>query len=300
MPNLPRYALAALALLLSVALSGVAQARSTAYGSIPLVRLSSNRPAVLVVINERGPFLFVVDTATTNNVLTPALQARLQVPVIPGPPVDVVSAAGSVRSQYYKLTEIALPGVIVEGGRAVVMNLPEEPGVMGVLGAEFLSNFKVDLDMPRRKMTLYPETATINAPGFFRIQGTLTDHGIILVPAKVENTRVAAAFDSGGRQTIANSWLAAATGHYDTAKVRNFQSFVRDAGRNRFFGVTEDFAKITVGPANWGTRSVLIADMRVFDHIGHGQTPVIFLGMDMMMHRRVIIDYPNASLWLSR
>jgi hypothetical protein len=171
---------------------------------------------------------------------------------------------------------------------------------MGVLGAEFLSNFKVDLDMRAKRMTLYPERAAIHAPGFFRVQGMLTEHGIIIVPARVENARVSAAFDSGGRHTIANSWLAGATGHYDNAKVRNFQSYVRDAARQRYVGVSEDFARITIGPTTWYDRDVLISDIRVFDYIGHGTKPIIFIGMDLMAHRRVIIDYAGASLWLSR
>ena len=288
--------------LLSLCATGLAEARNEAYGSAPLARLASNRPAVQVVINERGPFLFVIDTATTNTILTPALQERLRTPVLPGPAVDVVSAAGSVRSHYYRVAEIALAGVIVEGGRAVVMTLPEEPGVMGVLGAEYLSNFKVDLDMrPKmKKVTLYPDQAHINAPGLYRVQGTLTNHGIIIVPARVEKTRVSAAFDSGGRHTIANSWLAGATGHYDQAKVRNFQSYVRDAADRRYVGVSEDFARITIGPAIWYDRDVLISDIKVFDQIGHGTKPIIFIGMDLMAHRRVIVDYAGASLWLSR
>lgn len=295
-----RRPLAALFALLSLCLSPLADARTEPYGAAPLVRIDSNRPAVLVVINERGPFLFVVDTATTNTVLTPALQQRLRAPVLPGPAVDVVSAAASVRSHYYRIAEIALAGVIVEGGRAVVMNLPEEAGVMGVLGAEFLSNFKVDLDMRAKRMVLYPPRAPIHAPALLRVQGTLTEHGIIIIPARVENARVSAAFDSGGRQTIANSWLAGVTGHYDSTKVRNIQSYVRDAAGQRYVGVGEDFARIQVGPAVWYDRDVLISDIKVFDHIGHGTKPIMFIGMDLMAHRRVIIDYAGASLWLSR
>lgn len=295
-----RRALTALLVLLSFGLAAIAEARTTAYGVTPIVRLASNRPAVMVVINERGPFLFVVDTATTNTVLTPALRDRLRLKEQPGPMVNVVSAAGSVRSHYYALDEVALPGVIVEGGRAVVMAVPEEPGVVGVLGAEFLSNFKIDLNMRTRQMTLYPEHALIHAPDLHRVQGTLTEHGIILVPARVENARVTAAFDSGGRHTIANSWLAAATGHFDAGKVRNFESWVRDAARNRYSGVTEDFTRISVGPATWYDRNVLISNIKVFEHIGHGKKPVIFIGMDLMAQRRVIIDYAGASLWLSR
>ncbi len=301
LPMFARRSLAAAFALLSLCLAaGVAEARSEVFGAAPLVRISSGRPAVLVVINERGPFLFVVDTATTNTVLTPGLLARLRPPKLPGPPVDVISAAGSVRSPYYRLAEVGLGGVIVENGRAVVMPLPEETGVVGVLGAEFLSNFKVDLDMPRRRMALYPPNAQIYAPDFVRVQGVLTEHGIIIVPALAEKARVAAAFDSGGRNTIANTWLASVTGNMGGTTARNYESWVRDAASQRYVGVTEDLTRITVGPATWNNRNVLISDIRVFDQIGYGTKPIIFLGMDLMSNRRVIVDYAGASLWLSR
>ena len=57
---------------------------------------------------------------------------------------------------------------------------------------------------------------------------------------------------------------------------------------------------ISIGPATWYDRNVLISNIKVFDHIGHGKTPVIFVGMDLMVNRRVIIDYAGASLWLAR
>ena len=292
--------IAALLAVLVLAAAAPAGARQSAYGSAPLVRLDSNRPAVLVTINEQGPFLFVVDTATTNTVLSPMLRDRLRAPQLPGPPVEVVSAAGSVRSHYYRVAEISVAGVTVEGGRAVVIAVPEETGVMGILGAEYLSNFKVDLDMRARRMTLYPDRAPLQPEGFMRVQGTLTEHGIIVVPARVDNTRVSAAFDSGGRHTIANTWLAAAANKLVGGRARNQDTWVRDAADMRYTGVTEGFARISVGPANWYDAEVLISDIRVFDKIGHGTKPVIFIGMDLMSNRRVIIDYAGASLWLSR
>lgn len=285
----------ALALLLAIA-----EAAATPYGSAQLVRLDSGRPGVRVVVNERGPFLFVVDTATTNTVFTPALFDRLRPPQLPGPPVDIISAAGSVRSHYYAIGEIAVAGVIVGGGRAVVMALPEDPIVMGILGAEFLSNFKVDLDLRIQRMTLYPENGPIPTAGLARLQGYVTEHGLIVVPARIEGIPVSASFDSGGRQTIANTWLAAATGHFDAVKVHNRESWVRDVARRRFFGQSETFARIQLGPLNWYERGVLISDIKVFDHIGHATKPAIFIGMDLMAGRRVIIDYAGASLWLQR
>ncbi len=278
---------------------GVAHARTLPpYGTQPLVRLTANRPAIKVVVNGQGPFLFLIDTATSNTVFTPALRDRLGLAAMPGPAIDVVTAAGSARSHYYLIAETAMAGVIVEGVHAVVLPLPPEIGVMGALGADFLSNFVVDLDLLAQTVTLYPDDADVHVPGFKRIKGTLNGHGFIVVPAVVENISTNAVFDSGGAFTVGNARLALSAKRYGIPTVRIVESMITDAVRQRQFAEAFNFGKIAVGPVSWWDARVLIADMRVFDRIGLNSRPAIFIGMDLMNGRRIIIDYGSASLWL--
>ena len=269
------------------------------YGTQALIRLSSNRPAVKIVVNGQGPFLFLIDTATSHTVFTPALRERLALGPTPGPPVEVVTAAGSARSHYYLIAETAAAGVIVEGMHAVVLPLPPEIGVVGALGADFLSNFVVDLDLLAQTITLYPNNADVRVPGHRRIKGTLNGHGFIVVPAMVENISTSAVFDSGAAFTVGNARLAVAAKRYGIPTARLVESMITDAVRQRQFAEAFNFAKIGLGPASWWDARVLIADMRVFDQIGLERKPAIFIGMDLMSGRRIVIDYGSASLWLA-
>jgi len=287
-----------LALAASLALAQVATAAPRAYGSQQLVRLPDNRPGLNVIINGRGPFLFLIDTATSHTVVVPALQEQLKLPALPGPAYDVITAAGSVRSRFHQVDEIAAAGVIVEGGRAVVIDLPRSFGISGILGANFLVNFTVDLDLTRQVVTLYPEGTKVTPPGFRHIRGRMNGYGFIVLPGRTDNAAAAAIIDTGAQYTVANPALAVATQRMAKVIARNMESRVVDAAHQRGFAESMGVSRVSVGPIVWRDRRLMISNMRVFSRIGLDGRPAFFVGMDLVGNRRIILDYANATVSL--
>lgn len=278
-----------------------AQARDAAYGTQALFRLPTDRPGTMLVVDGQGPFRFMIDTATSHTILTPALVKRLALPVVSGPAFKVVTAAGSVSSHFYRTGEMSMAGVTVEGGSAVEIDLPPKFGIAGVLGADFLSNFLVDLDLPAQTVTLYPPNVEFRAPDLQRVRGSVNAHGFIVVPARVSNILVAAALDTGAQFTVANSSVAAHAHNIGMSLiVRPTENKIADAALQKQWAYSFDFGKIVLGPATWRDPRVLISDTRVFEEIGLARQPVVFIGMDLMAGRRIVLDYAGASLWLGR
>ena len=277
------------------------RAGGTPFGSQALIPLPDKRPGLWVRINGQGPFLFLIDTATSHTVLTPRLKERLRLGTTVGSPAEVITAAGAVRSYFHPIDEITTSGVTVEGARAVVIDLPDAFGIAGILGADFLSNFTVDLNLEVGTVTLYPQDTPIYAPALQRVRGQVNAHGFIIVPVRVANIWASGAFDSGAQYTVANSRVAAYAHRVGMRTVEQpLESKVTDAAHQKRWAVSEDFDRISLGPAVWLGARAMISDMRVFDQIGIGSGPAIFLGMDLMAGRRIIIDYANASLHLRR
>ncbi|NOT41040.1 MAG: hypothetical protein HOP13_11150 [Alphaproteobacteria bacterium] len=291
------YLLICLCLLLP---PGAAQAEPRPYGSQPLIRLANGRPGVMVAVNGYGMFPFLVDTATSHTVLTPQLRDRLRIPSNGGDTLSVVTAAGIVRSQFHTIREVATAGVIVERIDAVVMDLPRSLGVAGILGADFLSNFTVDLDPGRRLLTLYPERSVVQPPGFQRVAGTVNSAGFIVVTGRIDNVATWFVYDSGAALTVANSALARQTLRTPKIIARNIVSKVVDAVQQRGDAESLNFRRLSLGPATWSDRRVLIARMHVFEQVGLDDRPTIFVGADLMAGRRVILDYHGAALYLTR
>jgi hypothetical protein len=276
-----------------------AQAAPEAYGSQPLVRLANGRPGVMVAINGYGPFPFLVDSATSHTILSPALRDRLKIPATAGPSFSVVTAAGSVQSHFHVVDEIATAGVIVERLNAIVVDLPASLGAAGILGADFLWHFTVDLNFPKRTMTLYPEKTIVQPPGFRRIDGVLNSAGFIVVPGRADNIATAFVYDSGAVLTVANAALARQTMRSPKVVARNIESKVVDAAMKRSVAESMGFRRLTLGPASWRDQHVLIAHMRVFEQIGLDDRPTMFIGDDLIGGRRIILDYGNAALYLA-
>lgn len=289
--------LACLSLLIAL---GTAAAEPRPYGSQPLIRLANGRPGVMVAINGYGLFPFLVDTATSHTVLTPQLRDRLGIASSGGDALSVVTAAGTVRSQFHMVKEIATAGVIVERVEAVVMDLPASLGAAGILGADFLSNFTVDIDPGRRLLTLYPERSVVEPPGFERIVGTVNSANFIVLAGRVDNVATSFVYDSGAALSVANAALVNQTMRGPKIIARNIVSKVVDAVQQRGAAESFNFRRIALGPMSWSDRRVLLARMRVFEQIGLDTQPTIFIGADLMASRRVILDYHAGAIYLAR
>ena len=286
---------------LFLAVCALAQAAVAApYGSQKLIRLPNGRVGLTVAINGYGPFAFLIDTASSHTVLAPRVQQLLKIPASGGPTYPVVTAAGSVQTHFHMINEIAASGVIVEHVNAIVIDLPRDTGADGLIGADFLSNFTVDLDLGARTITLYPGGTVLQPAGFQRVAGVVNSAGFIVVPASVDAVRSSAVFDSGALFTVANLRLAADAQRLPKIIARPSESKVTDAARLRGNAESVNFSRISVGPAVWSDRRVLVSDMRVFAQVGLDDRPTLFLGIDMMTNRRVILDYAGGALWLSR
>lgn len=279
---------------------GTAQAEPKPYGSQPLIRLANGRPGVMVAINGYGMMPFLVDTATSHTVLTPQLRDRLRIASNGGDTLSVVTAAGTVKSQFHMIKELATAGVIVERIDAVVMDLPASLGASGILGADFLSNFTVDIDPGRRLLTLYPEKSVVRPPGFERIGGTLNSVRFIVLTGRVDNVTTSFVYDSGATLTVANAALARQTQRAQKIIARNIVSKVVDAVAQRSYAESLNFRRLAIGPVSWTDRRVLIARMQVFEQVGLDDAPTIFIGADFMAGRRVILDYHDAAIYLAR
>ena len=127
---------------------------------IPLRLASPAKPLVLVDVyaNARGPFQFAIDTGTSTTALTPEVAKALG---IKGSPIG----AGTTAGAHVAVTSGVVDSFMVGGARidqmAVVIadffaTLSEAVGAKldGIVGYNFLRNYKVVLDYPNERLTL--------------------------------------------------------------------------------------------------------------------------------------------------
>jgi predicted aspartyl protease len=132
-----------------------ADARKPAARAEVKLRLASpTKPLILVdtLVNGRGPFQFAIDTGTSTTAISPELAVDFGLSVAPLSPVTTGSSTISVSAgqvDSLAIDGVSIPNVAVIVGDFLAM-LSQVLGVKldGIIGYNFLKEFKVVLDYP--------------------------------------------------------------------------------------------------------------------------------------------------------
>ena len=273
----------------------------TQQGEYASLRLSVN--------NGRDDALFVLDTAASVTLITPAAAGRLQarrtgVGAGPG-----VAGTGSTAASYQVSLGVAsLAGHPLGDLTAVVMELPTGQSTDGILGLDFFNRFEaVELDWAAR-----PGTVTLAPRGASSAVGALSaglaecrldrlGMGLLTVTITVGEgsgaTEMPALLDSGAAFSCLNSAGASAAGVRSDPSVEPM--WVAGAsGQPMAMGVADRdvaFAPAAGGgagrpaPALGGVRP-LVGDLPAFAALGLAARPAALLGLDALLARpRVVL-----------
>jgi predicted aspartyl protease len=145
----------------------LAQGAYDVIGALPVThsevafRLASpTKPLVMVPVgvNGRGPFAFAVDTGASATVLSPALADTLGIGR--GESAAMTGAGGMLQATVCRVTSLAIGGAALDDLTVVVSDFLGPIGqavgtrVDGVVGYNFLREFKVTIDYPGAKLSL--------------------------------------------------------------------------------------------------------------------------------------------------
>jgi len=135
--------------------------QSTALTEVPMRLASPAKPLILVDVyaNGRGPFQFAIDTGTSTTAITPELAQQLGVAGSPmgaattgGAQVDVT--AGVLQSFQVGGARINNTTVVVADFFAM-LSTAVGAKLDGIVGYNFLRNYKVALDYPNETLSLF-------------------------------------------------------------------------------------------------------------------------------------------------
>ena len=177
------------------------------------------KPYIMVTINGRGPFRFVIDTGTGGDALvTPALAEQLGLPTVGQSMLSDPSGQGSRKAPIVLIDSLEFAGINFTGVRAVSHPFFAEAGTCdGLLGFTLFRDYLLTLDFPDRlvKLTkgdLVPDGGKAVLP--FRMP-----EGVPIASLKVDGLKpVEAQLDSGGGGLVLPESLAEHL-KYDVAPV---------------------------------------------------------------------------------
>jgi len=128
---------------------------------VPIRLANPAKPLILVNvhINGRGPFEFAIDTGTSTSAITPELATELDLATSEIPPMS--GGGDQIRASASTLQSFQLGGAKIDNMAVVVADffnmLSAAIGAKldGIVGYNFLRNYKVVIDYPGETLTLF-------------------------------------------------------------------------------------------------------------------------------------------------
>ena len=180
-----------------VVVAGVSAFSQPPVYSAPL-EITHSRPYVMVMVNGKGPFRFVIDTGTGGQAfVTSELVDQLGLPAAGVIHLNDPSGQGGRKVPLVRIESLEVAGVQFKGVKAAVHDFDFGDGsCQGLLGFVLFRNYLLTLDYPKRQMilaqgNLAPDEGRSVLP--FRMPD-----GIPIVSVAIDGKAIDAQLDSGG------------------------------------------------------------------------------------------------------
>ena len=257
------------------------------------------RDLILVpaTLNDR-PVQMVLDTGSEASTITPDFARDFGLVEDTARGRELRGVGGNVRTGTVVATTFAIGGIRARQARfslSVTSLLPDElPPVAGLLGADRLVGYDLDLDAPNLRASLY----TIRScpkfqpwPGVAGVSLSRTKSGLSIVVVGVNDNAVRALVDTGARSSIMTRGLATSLGVTEGMLEADPMVTRRGVNGARIDVRQHRFAEITLGPVIWRDVAVGVADVAI-------PGVDMLLGADLLGRQRIWLSPSRAMLWL--
>ena len=280
-----------------------------AAGGCAAVRLGETtvatlRNAPIVTLSANGvPVTLVIDTGAEGTILTPAAAQRIgaQRPRIEFQR-QLHGLAGTLQTSEVELRsftvgDVAIPWRRVRVAPVNVANVFSGP-LDGVLGADSLSSFDVDLDLPGHRMALYekqtcPGAAPAWTEPYTRINAGRSRGDHLFFPVQLDGHRTDAFVDTGSQFTVLSTQAALALGVGATVLARDRVATVRGAAAEQLAAHVHRFSHLDIGTESIRTPEIIVTDVRLSD-------ADLVLGIDFLRPRRIWLSYGSQQIFIMR
>lgn len=263
----------------------------------------AQRMTVQVMVGERGPFAFLVDTGSERTAISRQLAVELGLGV--GAPVRVHSLLGTDM-----VATVNIPRLGVGQQALSISNAPTfeagHMGAAGILGIDTLRAQRVVFDFKRGEIQLTPgrradvrleeDTIVIRA----RSRGGR----LILTKLVLDGIAISAIIDTGSQLSLGNHALMRRLKRVRSARAAH-DAIGPVSGRaviRSVTGQTEQVElarvrRLDLGGVDLADFTVAFTDARIFETLGYGDKPAILLGMDaMQLFDTVSIDFAQKKV----
>lgn len=273
----------------------------TKEAQLPLVE-RSRRFLVEAEINGQKR-LFVVDSGAWKSALSPDVADALNLPVDRTGAQRVSGVGQTITPEYPRVvasirlggeqwTDLRLP---VTGQRTFTSF--GEPNLAGILGADILSRYDVELDFPAQTMTLYTARNCLGrfAPwrgDYQAYSPDYTPHHTFLMDMALDGHAIRAVLDTGAGASLVSSDAALRAGIDGAVLARDRVGSGQGVSGASFETYVHRFSTVQIGKRIFRNTNMLIGNTFFPRGID------MLLGMDFLKWRRVWLSYSTGWVFM--
>jgi predicted aspartyl protease len=262
-----------------------------------------NAPIVILLANGK-PVTLLLDTGAASTILTPAAAQRIGAQP---PRIEFQRPVGgfggdTLRTNEVELRSFSVSGVVIPWRRVLVASV-NMPNIFlgpldGILGADVLSSFDVDLDLPRHRMAFYkrqscPSAAPAWSEPYVTIAAGRSRNDHLFFPVQLEGRRIDALFDSGAQLSVLFTGAARALGVDEAALAHDRPITIRGVAGERVNSHIHRFSQLEIGGEVIPHLEFVVTNMKLGD-------ADLVLGINFLMSRRIWLSYGSQQIFLSR
>jgi predicted aspartyl protease len=248
-----------------------------------------------VLINDQGPFRFVLDTGANHSTVSATVAGKLGIPVRTDQAIALRGVTGSRLVGWIPVESLVVGDLELRSKRLPIIN-DALGGAEGVLGTDGLQDKRIFIDFMHDKITIFRSHSEPPPPGFTTIPIKLVSGLLLVAEVKIGAVRAKAIIDTGGQGTIANA-------AFKDAMTRRIDP--KDLQADEIQGATLDIQRgdrvnapvISIGGIEISRAHITVGDMYIFQHWKMTNEPAILIGMDVLgVLDTMIIDYKRREL----
>ena len=279
---------------------------ASAWADCPLVRVTTvtllpgQRPVVNAFI-EGNLVEMVVDTGAQKTSVTPQTVARLGLLRDPWQRTMVHTVGGKAESANAIVSGLKVSSLDFGSLSSTVVPIPRMANGSvpdGVIGADALSHYDLELDIPHRTLTFYRTAGCtpISPPwqGHYQTVPAQIEDRRFIIPVTLNGQSLPAEFDTGSRGETVSFAAAHRLGITDSELDQDPSNTFMSAGMHRYTVYQHRFQTFGVGQETFHNLPLAVA--ADFNQPGID----MLIGADYMHARRFFISYASHTLFIQR
>lgn len=289
-----------------VGVDGLSDLDSAAFDLLTVGRDRANRIVVQVMINDRGPFNFLLDTGANQSAVGAQLAKKLQLTLAEPPVTLLQGVTGETKVPRVKVRKLQAGALLLENLRLPVVSSTLS-GLDGVLGVDGFRNKRVAAHIIDNRVTIEQSSKAPTSTAYATFPLGFRHGQLVVVAGGVAGTPVKAIIDTGSQGSLGNWPLRQALFMQGKRALLPTRAQVQGVTGGTQFGEKYLTSLIRIEYKDKERQdliaiddvAVVYGDFYVFELWKLQREPALLIGMDILScMEEVVIDYGRRELQL--